>query len=262
MPDPIPINHNVGQRSQFEHPPAPHAPRPQVVRPWPAPAQHIPVAPRFQPAPARPVAVIPRTPTPSRRDPWDHKAAAMTIGAFLYGVADYYIDSLFVQSTNLVNHLWFSIQLGSYTYTLTTGSILIAVLFAIPLFFGAAFGARVGLLVGVIGSLAGDCFAAHAFGFTLDWHWWISMGLIGFFACIAPFRTRRRYPALVTTFFATIVGTLAIAIGIGGAAFSTSWSLNTVTATNLFIEFAPDALFAIIFFSFLLFVYNAIVGRR
>lgn len=161
-----------------------------------------------------------------------------------------------------MNHLWGSVQLGSYTYTLTTGSILIALLFAIPMFFGAAFGPWVGLLVGAIGGLSGDYIAAHSFGFAFDWRWGVGMGIIGFFASLAPFRTRRRYTGLATTFIASIVGALAIAIGIGGAAFSINWSLSLAFATDLFIEFAPDAFVAIIFFSFLLYVCNAIVSHR
>lgn len=183
------------------------------------------------------------------------------IGGGIYGSVDYYIDSLFAQSTNLVNHLWGSVQLGSYTYTLTTGSIIIALLFAIPLFFGAAFGPWVGLLVGAIGSLAGDYIAAQAFGFAFDWHWGVGMSLVGFFASMAPYRTRRRYPVLATFFIAAIVGALAITIGISGADLSINWSLNMAFATNLFVNFAPDALVAIIFFSFLLSVYNAILSR-
>lgn len=184
------------------------------------------------------------------------------VGTGLYGAADYYIDSLFAPDTNFVNHLWISVQLGSYTYNLTTGSILIALLFAIPLFFGAAFGPWVGLLVGAIGSLVGDYIASHAFGLSFDWCWGVGMGLIGFFASLAPFRTRRRYTVLATTFIASIVGALAIAVGIGSASFSINWSLSIASATDLFVNFAPEALIALIFFSFLLFVYNAIVSRR
>lgn len=196
-----------------------------------------------------------------RRNPWEHRLAALLVGTGLYGVVDYFIDSLFTQSANLVNHLWGSVQLGSYTYTLTTGSILIGLLLAIPLFFGAAFGPRVGLLVGAIGRLAGEYFAAQAFGFAFDWRWGVGMGLIGFFASIAQIRTRRRYSVLSISFIAFIVGALAMTIGIGGWAFSIYWSLNTALATSLFIDFAPDALVAIIFFSFLLSIYNAIVSR-
>lgn len=93
------------------------------------------------------------------------------VGAGLYGAVDCYIDSLFAPDTNFVNRLWVSVQLGSYIYALTTGSILIALLFAIPLFFGAALGPWVGLLVGAIGSLIGDYFAAHPFALSFDWRW-------------------------------------------------------------------------------------------
>lgn len=88
------------------------------------------------------------------------------------------------------------------------------------------------------------------------------MDLLGFFASLAPYRTRRRYTVLATTFTATIVGTLAITIGISGAAFSINWSLNIAFASSLFVNFAPEALVALIFFSFPLSVYNAIVSRR
>ena len=183
------------------------------------------------------------------------------VGTVLYGAAGYYFDSLFIQNTNLVNHLWISIQLGSYTYTLTTGGFLIALLFALSLFFGAAYGPWVGLLVGTIGSLAGDFIAAYAFSSTIDWRWNIGLGLMGFFASLAPFRTLRRYTLLITTFIASIVGALAIAIGIGGAAFIINWSLSMTKGINLFINFAPAALVGLVFFSFLLFIYNAIVSR-
>jgi len=266
MPDPIPTNRNVRQGQQFQNTPAPPVPGPQYT-PVP-PARHRPAPPRPRytpvplPAPPRRTRARSRVPVSLRRNPWEHRVVALVVGTGLYGAVNYYSDSLFTQSTNLANHLWGSVQFGSHTYMLTTGSILIGLLFVIPLFFGAAFGPWIGLLVGAIGGLTGDYIAAHSFGFAFDWHWDVGMGLIGFFASLAQFRTRRRYSALATTFIASIVGALAIAIGIGGAAFSINWSLSMAFAINLFIEFAPDTLVALVFFSFLLFVYNIIVSRR
>ena len=269
MPDPIPTNRNVRQRQQTQNTPVPPVPRPQhtpmpparprLAQPRP---QHTPVPsrPRFQSTPARPTGTRRRASTSLRRDPWNHRVAALTVGAVLYGAIDYYSNSLFTQNPSFVNSLWGSVQLGGNTYTLTTGSILIALLFVIPLFFGAAFGPWVGLVVGAIGGLTGDYLASHVFDFLFDWRWGVGMGLIGFFASLAQFRTRRRYSFLAITFIASIVGALAIAIGIGGYAYSINWSLNTAFANSLFIEFAPAALGAIIIFSFLLFVYNAILS--
>ena len=193
---------------------------------------------------------------------WEHKVAALVVGTALFGAVEYYIDSQLTQSTSHVYQLWDSILLGSYTFTLTTGSLLFALLVAIPLFFGAAFGPWVGLLVGTLGSLVGDLIGGHASGFTFDWHWYIGLGLMGFFASFAQFRTHRRYTFRATILIAAFVGALAMAIGIGGAVFSIYWSLNAALAPDLFIGFAPEALVVIVIFAFLLYVYNAMVGRR
>ncbi len=259
MPDPIPTNRNVRQGHQYQNTPVP-----RPVRPRPAPPRYTPAPapPRYRPVPARSVRTSTPASTALRRNPWDYGVAALVVGSGLYGAEDYYINALFASDASSLNHLWLSIQFGGSVYTLTTQSLLIALLFAIPLFFGAAFGPWIGLLVGAIGSLAGDYFASGTFGSAFDWRWGVSMGLICFCASLAPYRTRQRYTCLTTILIATIVGSLAIAIGIGGAIFSLNWSLNLVYAINVFASFAPGALIAIIIFSFLISMYNTIVSRR
>jgi uncharacterized membrane protein len=259
MPDPIPTNRNVRQGQQSRNTPVP-----RPVRPRPAPPLYTPppAPPRYRPVPARPVSTRPPATAVLRRNPWDHRVAALVVGASLYGAGNYYINTLFSSYASFLNHLWISIQLGSSIYALTTQSLLIAVLFAVPLFFGAAFGPWIGLLVGAIGSLVSDYFAAGASSLAFNWHWGAAMGLIGFCASLAPYRTRRRYTCLTTILIATIVGALAIAIGIGGAFFSLNWSLNPAYTINVFASFVPSALVAIIIFSFLIFMYNTIVSHR
>ena len=87
------------------------------------------------------------------------------------------------------------------------------------------------------------------------------MGLLGFLFSIARFRTRLRYGLLATTCIVFFTGILALALAIGGWAFSIDWNVSVPSALSLLTAFAPSALIAILILSFLLFIYNALISR-
>src|SRR2546428_3485298 len=143
MPLPIPQNDNVRQRPrQSMVRPRPTAPPPLPPRPRPA-ASYRP--PRHQAAYGR---------------PRSHRVAATLIGVVLYAIMDYWSDSLFTQNNPFLSHTLYSLQVGDILYNLNLGNCLTALLFLVPLFFGAVYGPWVGLIVGGAGLWLGDSIAS------------------------------------------------------------------------------------------------------
>lgn len=194
-----------------------------------------------------------------RRAPWEHWIAALLSGVILAGAVDLYSGVQFVHHAPALSHLWVLVQLAGATYQLTTGGLLLALRFVVPMFFGAAFGPRVGLLAGALGGPGGDTLVAAVSGSPFDWRWGAAMGLLGLLSSVVNFRTRQRYGLLTTGCLVSLVGAVAIAAAIGAWAWSAGWSLSLVP--SLFIACAPSACLALLLLCLALAGYNALVSR-
>lgn len=131
----------------------------------------------------------------------------------------------------------------------------------IPLFFGVFFGPVVGFLVGGVGNVLGDLISYHSF----YWNWDLGNALIGGIAGFAPLLTFARYRKARNIVIAEIFSVVAIAIGIGFAAYTDIWvSQNSLgAATSEFITAGiPDAINGLILLPIIIVAYNAAVRGR
>jgi energy-coupling factor transport system substrate-specific component len=131
----------------------------------------------------------------------------------------------------------------------------------IPLFFGAFFGPVVGFLVGGVGNVLGDLISYHSF----YWNWDLGNALVGGVAGLVVLITAARYRNTANIVIAEIGSVIAIAVGIGFAAYTDIWvSQNSLAAaTSEFVTAGiPDAINGLILLPIVIVAYNAAVRGR
>jgi len=131
----------------------------------------------------------------------------------------------------------------------------------IPLFFGAFFGPIVGFLVGGVGNVLGDLISYHNF----YWNWDLGNALIGLVAGLVVLLTVGRYRKARNIVFAEIATVIAVAVGIGFAAYTDVW-VSQITAGAATSEFLvagiPDAINGLILLPIIIVAYNAALRGR
>lgn len=131
----------------------------------------------------------------------------------------------------------------------------------IPIFFGAAFGPVVGFLVGGVGNVLGDLISYHSF----YWNWDVGNALIGGIAGLPVLLTAGIYRSTRNIVIADVAGLIAIALGIGFAAYTDVWvsQITTAAATTEFLPAAiSDAINAVILLPIVIVAYNAAIRGR
>jgi energy-coupling factor transport system substrate-specific component len=131
----------------------------------------------------------------------------------------------------------------------------------IPLFFGAFFGPVVGFLVGGVGNVLGDLISYHSF----YWNWDLGNALIGGIAGLPVLLTAGRYRNARNIIIAEIGSVIAIAVGMGFAAYTDVWvsQISVGAATSEFVTAGiPDAINGLILLPIVIAAYNAAVRGR
>lgn len=129
---------------------------------------------------------------------------AIVIGSILCAI----IDIWAVHGQNSFP-IWYAIPVGSTSFNIGFYTVLVGLLIAIILFFGATFGPLVGLAVGTVGAFGGDIIG----GIGLS-AWPSDLGdvLVGFIIGFTLLRTRGRFDNFNALSFTAIVSVVAILI--------------------------------------------------